>query len=250
MVSLNEKIIYDHLKSLGIKQNDHILLYSKLSSLGIIEKNLAKKVLKYIIKYLGKDSTLVMPSYSFEQSQNSCFRINKLQNNYSTSILVKEFFKRNDIVRSFRLIHSHIGIGKKSSILKKNNNMNSFGKNSDFDLMKKNNFKCIFFGCMPSEAATYFFHLEYINKVPYRKKKYLKKKYKLKNQIKTTDFEYLSNDKLKKYNLNKSFSLLKKEGAKIKEVELKFGKSYSISLKDFHRFGNKLFKKDINFLIK
>ena len=249
MINSLEKIIEDHFKSLGIKKNDHILIYTKLSSLGLIEKNLAKHVLRYIIKYLGENGTLIMPSYSFEQPKKAIFNIKRLQNNYSTSVLVKEFFKRKDIIRSFRPIHSHIGIGKKKFILK-NKNINSFGKNSDFDLMMKNNFKCVFFGCTPSESATYFLHLEYINNVPYRKKITLKKKFKIKNKIKNVEIEYLTNDRLNKYDLNKSFNLLKKAGAKIKEAELKFGKSYCISLKSFHKFGNQLFKKNINFLIE
>ena len=202
------------------------------------------------MNYIGKEGTLFMPSYSFNQKKNSIFRIDKLQNNYSTSLLVKEFFKRKDIKRSFRIIHSHIGLGKYSYLLKNSKNKNSFGINTDFDLMMKNNFKCVFLGCTPSQAATYFFQLEYLNSVPYRKKIYLERKYYQAGKIKKTIIEYLSNDKINHYNLNKSFYQLKKIGAKVKEVDLKFGKSFCIGLRQFHLYGNKLFKKNINFLIK
>ena len=43
--------------------------------------------------------------------------------------------------------------------------------------MTKNNFKCIFFGCNADEAGTFFIHLEYLNKVPYRKDIILKKNF-------------------------------------------------------------------------
>lgn len=242
--------LFKHLKKLGLKSGDSALVYSNLSSFGSLDKNLTKKILNYLINFLGKKGTLFMPSYTFDHPKNFIFKINKLQENYSTGSLVKYFFKNKNIKRSFRLIHSHIGIGKYSDLLTKTNNMNSFGKNSDFDLMTKKNFKCVFLGCMPSQAATYFFHLECLNNVPYRKKIFLEKKY-YKNRIsKKIKIDYFSNNKKKKYNLDKSFMSLKKEGAQIKEIDLKFGKSFCIDLKEFHKYGNRLFKKDINFLIK
>ena len=247
---INKKNFLTHLKRLGLKSTDNVLVYSNLSSFGSLDKNLPKRILDYLLSFFTIKGTLVMPSYTFDHPKNFIFNINKLQKNYSTGSLVKEFFKKKNVIRSFKLIHSHIGIGKKSYILKKSNKMLSFGNDSDFDLMKKNNFKCLYLGCTPAQAATYFFHLEYINQVPYRKKIFLKKKYLFNNKTRETEIEYLSNDKLKKYNLNKSFFLMKKYGATIKEQELRFGTSYCISLRNFHKYGNILFKKNINFLIK
>jgi aminoglycoside N3'-acetyltransferase len=250
MKLLTKNFIYNHFKQLGIKKGDKILVYSNVSAFGLIDRSFPKKLIGYLLNYIGKEGTLFMPSYSFNQKKNSIFRINKLQKNYSTSFLVKEFFKRKNIKRSYRLIHSHIGIGKYSYLLKNSKNMNSFGKDSDFHLMMKNNFKCVFLGCMPSQAATYFFQLEYLNNVPYRKKIYLERKYYQTGKTKEAIIEYLSNDKLSRYDLNKSFYKLKKVGAKVKEVDLKFGKSFCINLRQFHKYGNKLFKRDINFLVK
>lgn len=247
---MKKLFLFKHLKKLGLKRGDSALVYSNLSSFGSLDKNLTKNILNYLINFLGTKGTLFMPSYTFDHPKNFIFNINKLHENYSTGSLVKYFFKNKSFIRSFRLIHSHIGIGKYSHLLTKKNNMNSFGKNSDFDLMTKKNFKCVFLGCMPSQAATYFFHLEYINNVPYRKKISLEKRYYINKKSKKIKIDYFSNDKKSKYDLDKSFIALKNEGARIKEADLKFGKSFCINLKEFHKYGNRLFKKDINFLIK
>tara|TARA_B100000401_G_C52626657_1_gene634005 strand:+ start:161 stop:688 length:528 start_codon:yes stop_codon:yes gene_type:complete len=164
-----------HFKKLKIKKNDHILIYSKLSSFGIIDKNFSKKFLNFLVKYIGPKGTIIMPCYIFEDKK-FVFNIKKLKKNYSTSVLVKEFFKIKK-TRSKRLIHSHIGLGQKANILKKNIDMSiSLGKKSDFDLMTKANFKCVYIGCNANEAGTYLIHLEHLNKVPYRNKLILFKK--------------------------------------------------------------------------
>ena len=154
-----KKNITNHFKKLKIKKNDHILVYSKLSSFGIIDRHFSKKFLDILIKYIGSNGTIIMPSYTFE-NKDYIFNINTLKHNYSSSLLVKEFFKIKNI-RSKRLIHSHIALGLKAKILKSKIDPSiSLGRNSDFDLMTKNNFKCVFLGCDANEAGTFFIHLE------------------------------------------------------------------------------------------
>ena len=249
MKNLNSHITH-HLKNLNINPGDHILLYSKISSFGILKKDFAKILLKIILKYIGPNGTVVMPSYTFEK-KNYVFKLHKLQKNYSTSVLIKEFFKNKKIIRSFRPIHSHIGIGKKSYLLKRKiDQSRSFGKNSDFDLLTKNNFKCIYLGCTPLEAGTYLIHIEYLNKVPYRKKIIIKKKIFKKNTIKIINVKYFDKPKIIEYDFDKAFFKLAKFGANIKKVKLKFGYSLSISLKDFYKYGNIMFKKNKYCLLK
>jgi len=250
MSVITKKFIFNHLEKLNIKQNDSLLLYSNLPSFGCLDRNLPKKMLKYILEYLGNNGTLFMPAYTFDTPVNFIFDINTIYKNYSTGILVNEFFKLKKIKRSFRLIHSHIGIGKKSYLLDNVEDLNSFGKASDFEIMRKNSFKCVFLGCQPSQAATYFFQLEQMNKINYRSKIFLKKRYLYNKKIIKVNLKYLSKNKLKRYDLDKAFFELKKIGAKIYEQNIRFGKSYSITLKHFHTYGNKLFKKDMNFLVR
>ena len=174
MQSINNLII-KHFKNLKIKKGDNVLVYTKLSSFGIIDRNFHKKFINILIKYIGPQGTVAMPSYTFED-KNFIFKINKIKTNYSTSIVVKEFFKKK-VIRSKRLIHSHIFLGKKAKFFKKNINPSiSLGESSDFDLMTKKNFKCVYIGCSMEEGGTFLVHLEYLNNVPYRKKIKIKKK--------------------------------------------------------------------------
>ena len=87
----------------------------------------------------------------------------------------------------------------------------------------KKKFKLLLLGCTPNEGATYLHHLEQIAKVPYRKIKTL---YFFKNK----KIKYSYNIKLKN-NYKSNFDIvLKYLSKKINVADLKFGKSYYISL--------------------
>ena len=165
-----------HLKKLNIKKNDHILVYTKLSSFGELGEKIVENFLNTLILYMGKNGTIIMPSYTFEKDKNLIFNKDVIKKNYSTSLITKKFFRLKNIKRSTRPIHSHMGVGEKIKFLENKNNFNSFGIYSDFYYFRKYNFKTIFLGCSPDEAATYLINLEYINKVPYRKRIKIKKK--------------------------------------------------------------------------
>ena len=244
-----KKNIINHFKKLKIKKNDHILVYSKLSSFGIIDRHFSKKFLNILIEYIGSKGTIIMPSYTFE-SKDYIFNIKTLKHNYSSSLLVKEFFKIKK-TRSKRLIHSHIALGLKADILKRQINPTiTLGRNSDFDIMTKNNFKCVFLGCDANAAGTFFIHLEYLNNVPYRKNIILEKKISHGKKNKIIKVKYSSRPKMIDFDFNLAFKKIEKLGAKINKVELKYGFSYSLSLKDFLNFENIMLKKNKNALIK
>jgi aminoglycoside N3'-acetyltransferase len=248
IINLNQYII-NHLKELGVKPGDHVLLYSKISSFGILDNNFPKFLLSTILNFIGHEGTLVMPSYAFK-NKNYIFNIKRLSNDYNNGTLVKIFFKYKNILRSFRPIHSHFGIGLKSKILINNYSANSFGKDSDFYFFTKNNFKCIYLGCVPNEAATYFMHLEYLHDVPYRRKIIIKKKVYKNNLIKNINVKYFKKIKDVNYDLDNAFEELKRLGAKIIKVKIRFGSSFSINLKDFFKYGNIMFRNNKLCLLK
>ena len=244
-----KKYLFKHLKSLKIEKDDHIVIYCKLSSFGITNKKLAKLLSDSIIEYIGKKGTIIMPSYTFSD-KNLTFDIKKVHANRTTSPIIKEFFKNKNIKRCFRPIHSHIGIGSKSKFLLNNKNFNSFGKNTDFDQMKKHNFKSLFLGCSPNEAATFLLHLEYINNVPYRNKITLNKKIKLKNKIKSVKIDYFDKPKNIIFDYDLAFKKLQKLGLKMNSANLRFGKSISFKISDLNYYANILFNKDKYCLVK
>ena len=80
--------------------------------------------------------------------------------------LTKKFCKEKKLVRSNCLIHNHIGLGPDAKILNLSRENISLGQNSDFALMKKNDFKLLLLGCDPIQGATYLHHLEALSNVP------------------------------------------------------------------------------------
>ena len=126
----------------------------------------------------------------------------------------------------------------------------TLGRNSDFDIMTKNNFKCVFLGCDANEAGTFFIHLEYLNKVPYRKDIVINKKILHNKKKEIVKVNYSNRPKEIEFDFNGAFNNIKKLGAKINKAELKYGFSYSLTLKDFLKYGNIMFKKNKNVLIK
>ena len=216
-----------HLGQLNINKDDHLVVYSKISSFGITNKNFPKILLKTLKEYVGANGTIIMPSYTFG-NEIKVFDKKKLLTNRFTSLLVKEFFKENNLVRSTRPIHSHIGIGRYKNILK-TAFKNSFGKNSDFDFFVKKKFKCLLLGCDFNEGGTYFINLEHMNNVPYRKKIFIKKKVLVNNRIKDFRFKYNIKNTKKKIDLNLGFKKMVKIGLNYTSANLKFGKSYSLT---------------------
>jgi hypothetical protein len=116
--------------------------------------------------------------------------------------------------------------------------------------MTKNNFKCIFLGCDANEAGTYLIHLEYYNKVAYRKRILISKKILEENIIKIVKVNYFHRPKKILYDFNKAFNKIITMSKKVNLVEIKFGTSFSLTLKDFFKYGNIMFKKNKSILIK
>ena len=205
---------YDaHLTALGIKKGDHLLMYSNISSFGNLSKKIFEIIINNTLNRIGKRGTLIMPAYTFQVNKNYLFNIKILNKNFSTSSLTKFFFKLKNIKLISKPIHIHIGVGVKSYIL---NNMSnpyqSFEKNTDFDLMIKNNFKCVFLGCSPAEGGTYFLYFEHLANVAHRIKIIVKKKILKNKKIITVNVNYSDrpNVKFEDYNLNNAFEKIKK----------------------------------------
>ena len=77
---MSEKLknyIYKHIKNLGIRKNDNILVYSDLSKFGISNKNLPKIIIYCLKKIVGKKGTIIMPFYFLEMPKNFIFDKNK-----------------------------------------------------------------------------------------------------------------------------------------------------------------------------
>lgn len=238
----------DHFKKLNLNKNDNLVLHADLSTFGIIDNKIYKIVLEILIKLIGKNGTIIMPSYDLCNKSYYIYDYKKVNENNGR--LVKLFSKRSDVVKSKSLIHSHLGFGKKSSILKKSKIDKSFGKNTDFDFFVREKFKLILLGCKPSIGATILHHFEFEAKVPYRKKIVIIKNYLFKNKIKKIKYHYFARSKNYKFDIDRAFKDIVETAKSSKKIRNKFGESYSIDLKEMKNITINLFKKNINFLIK
>tara|TARA_Y100000741_G_C18244739_1_gene555036 strand:- start:1040 stop:1789 length:750 start_codon:yes stop_codon:yes gene_type:complete len=242
------KEINKHFKSLKIKKKDNIIIHSNLLNFGIYHKNLPNLFIKSLLNLIGKDGTLVMPLYNLGLNKNKVINLKKDYNKKINSILSIYFFKNYKVAKSNSIFHSHIAFGKLKKIFLKSS-FNSFGKNSDFDILHKNNFKLILFGCDANEGCTYLHHIEHILNVDYRYNKTFK--FKILNNRKIVNIKTIykvKKDKIRQ-NLNKLFF-----NYKIRKytnlAKLKYGNSYSIKIKELHKVSYNILIKNKKALIK
>lgn len=245
MNKTTRKYFFDHFKKLKIQKGDNILVYSDLSKFGIIKKELPKEILSSLKSFVGIKGTIVMPFYNFDKKKKFIFDEKKFVYSSSIGSLNKEFSKQKKIIRSNCIIHNHIGLGPSAHILKYSSENSSFGKNSDFELLKNYNFKLLMLACEPMQGATYLHHLEAINSVPYRKWITLKRSKFENGTKKTVKIKYYtkkSNNYLADF--NRVFINIKKDTSFLIEQSVKYGKSYIIRIKDLDKIGLSYLKKN------
>ena len=240
-----KKYIFTHLKKLGLKKNDKLLVYSDLSRFGLNNKKLPSIVISSLKKIIGNKGTIIMPFYIFEDNKEFIFDKKKIIFTNKIGSLTKSFCKEKNLVRSNCLIHNHIGIGPQAKILNFSNENISIGKKSDFELMMKNNFKLLLLGCDPIQGATYLHHLEALYEVPYRKWINVYKKKIEKRKINNVSIKYFAK-KNNQYisNFNPIFDRLNNDKKFLKVDKIKYGRSFSIKLKNLHNFGLSLLRKN------
>ena len=233
--------IREHLQKLNLKKGDHICCHANLASFGFVSNGFCKSIIENILQIIDqKSGTLVMPFYRLtgQKKLNKKFFYKK-----SNSVLYGYFYKNYNVIMSNSVIHPHIGLGKNANLLKNCEENRSFGKNSDFNLFEKKNFKLLLLGCSPNEGATYLHHLEYIFNVPYRQKKKLILQT---NKKIIYNYNILKNPKYTS-NFDKILKVLKK---KTKQQKIRFGTSYYLKILDIKNRISKHLKVNRYFLVK
>lgn len=237
------------LKELEISKNDNIVVHSNLTTFGFYEKKLPKIVVDELKKAVGINGTIIMPCYNI--GINPEITLNKkyiIENPYISS-LSKYFFTEKNIKRSNCPIHNHIGIGKNSGILLKSKPSNTYGKKSDFDLMKINKFKLVLLGCTAQEGATYFHQIEAAKNLKYGKWISFKRKILLNNKIKTLNVNFFEKKNVK-HNLNRAINIISKKSKSFKTKKNKYSSSSIISLNELHELTLLELDKNPYFLVK
>ena len=140
-----------------------------------------------------------------------------------------------------------VAIGKKAKYICKKNGKNSYGENSPYQKLFNLNTKFISVGIKYNLNCSQVHHVEYLNKVPYRFLKKIKKNIKISGKIKKLFF-YI-------YVLKKSFVNMKrnrnklifknfKKFSKIQKVKLGSNFIYIYNFSEFIKITNELMKEN------
>ena len=251
-MSINEKKIFNFLKKSNIKKGDTVFFHGNSMAIfqvnGPDSKSKTNFFWKSILNYLGKNGTIIVPSFTYSINKNNFF-----DNKKSISKLgqFSEDFRKIYLPdRTNDPIFSVCAYGKKSKIIKKLSYKDSFGKNSIFDYLYSENVKLICLGC-ELKVVTFLHYIEQSLQVPYRE-------FKLFNTKVLNEKKKMIRPKIKFFcrpiNSNYSYNLniLKKEMIKQKKLYVyKFGriKSYSFKARDFFKICKNILKKNNKVLI-
>ena len=251
-MSINEKKIFNFLKKSNIKKGDTVFFHGNSMAIfqvnGPDSKSKTNFFWKSVLNYLGKNGTIIVPSFTYSINKNNFF-----DNKKSISKLgqFSEDFRKIYLPdRTNDPIFSVCIYGKKSKIIKKLSYKDSFGKNSIFDYLYLENVKLICLGC-ELKVVTFLHYIEQSLQVPYRE-------FKLFNTIVLNEKKKMIRPKIKFFcrpiNSNYSYNLniLKKEMIKQKKLYVyKFGriKSYSFKARDFFKICKNILKKNNKVLI-
>ena len=135
--------------NIEIKKKDFIFLVSDITKLMFYfkKKNIDFNInffLDTILEAIGKDGTLVLPTYNWDFCKGVKFDYYKTQS--VTGVLGKVALKRNDFIRTTNPIYSFAVAGKEKDKLYNLKHSSCFGEDSPFSYFHKNNVKYLSIG--------------------------------------------------------------------------------------------------------
>jgi aminoglycoside 3-N-acetyltransferase len=226
-------------KNLNLKKNDRIILHSNISGLyqyeNKINGNICDLFIKFILDFIGKDGTLLVPTYNYMFTKGEAYFRNKTKSEVGMlgNYLLKKYYK----FRTFDPIFSHIVFGKLQQDLLKCDYRESFGQKSVFSKIKDHKFKILCF-CCSTNSMTFIHYIEKRLNVNYRFNKIFKGTIENKNTV----IKYFVGKKKINYSLKekKILSLLNNKEFKSNN----FGKYQCYSVETDYLF--RKLKKKIN----
>lgn len=207
-------------------------------------KNLMLNEIKMISK------KMIFPTYNYDFGKNKIFSFHKDKSQVGSfsEYIRKKFINKRNLVPMF----SSCSFFKRKSI-DFSSPVDPFGKESDFDLLKKNKGKIIFFGSDFAPTYIIFIEKNIPGGVPYRFNKFFKGKIKLNSKIINCELiHYARPKKINiKYDLKKILKNLKKDSLiKVKKTKSGFNYLELDALKFYNWSKSKLSKNIYYFLTK
>ena len=160
------KKIKEDLISLGVKENDTIIVHSSLSSMGYVEHGAITFILA-LLDVVGDNGTILFPSFSYiEANQTNTFSY--IDSKSCVGLISETFRKLPNVIRSFHPTHSVCAIGKNALSITKDHikDETPLGPNSPFQKLVEYDGKILMLGC--GLYCNSFIHaLEEISNVSY-----------------------------------------------------------------------------------
>ncbi|MEC1743429.1 AAC(3) family N-acetyltransferase [Schinkia azotoformans] len=137
-----------------------------LESLRNGEKFNADNFIDCIIEKVGDNGTIMFPTYNWDFCKGVGFDYNKTLS--KTGALTTAVLKRKDFKRTKHPIYSFAVWGKDQQYLCNLENVSSFGGDSPFGYLHKQNAKMLIIGLDYQRSFTFVHHVEEMENAPYR----------------------------------------------------------------------------------
>jgi len=237
------------LRDSNINNGDTVFVHSRVSAFGKLlasDKNfLMQSLIDSIKETVGRDGTIIMPTFSYSFDRNEAFDVDKTR---STVGALTDFFRKQEgVVRTSHPNHSIAAYGKRREYFAAESK-DTFGRDSIFGKLYDDNGKIIFFGA-PFQSCTFIHYIEQMHKVPYRHMKKFRGKVIINGNEHDEEISFYA-----KYNVFfSSFSRLEKhllENGIMKNVQVGAGNIMAVKCRDLFDEGYKLLDKDTFFFLK
>lgn len=253
------KVFYDHndikksLLELGIKKGSHIFIQSNIGGFGFLKNASCKEEYyntfkKCLLNLIGKDGTLIFPTFSYSFMNGVNYDPNKSPTNLG--VLSNEAIKDKSGIRSLDPNFSIVSFGGKSVYFTQNPDEHSFGESSFWKRFLDNDGIFLTFN-LKNSFLTFRHYIEKKHKVKYRyDKPFSGFIIENNNKIQKRFYHYVRDKSGKEILPNRvKFHSLAEEMNFIRKSKLGRGHIDFISAKDAYTVGEIGLKKDPNFFI-
>lgn len=163
MINIQELI--DGFIEAGLRNGDVLLVHSSFKSFGEVEGG-PQTVIDALVKVLGKEGTLIVPTFNFDFCDGKPFDIHTTPSQMG---IITELIRKNpDSKRILHPIHSFSIIGKLSEFFGSLKYKSSFGKDSLFAKIRELDGKIMIIGLAYNNSITFFHHIEEMEGCDYR----------------------------------------------------------------------------------
>jgi len=252
--NLTEKIkLIKHLKKLGVKTGDTVLVHSNVSDIGLNKIDLKASIdilHNSLISVIGKTGTICVPSFYWEFDKKRIFDLKKSPVTPNIGIYSRYITGLKSSVRSLNPIASISAIGKNAKKICNRKTASAFGIDSPFDILTNLNAKMLFLG-VDLRYMTYVHYVEQRVGIPHRYFKHYEGKiidHKKKINLPIIGFVRFSNKKI----INDSVGNNKKFSGKkiLKKVSHNGKKLYLIETKKIFDFLKLKLQKNCFYLLE